>query len=361
VNRGGASDKRGVTLRDVAKAANVSITTASRALAGYPDVSPRTRARVRQIAQQLGYTPDFIAQNLVRREPTLVGVYIDDQGIPLAEQPFFLPVLCGVRDQAAELGQHVLLLARRPGSPSAPERIEAVIKGTRIAGLIVMGLTDDHPYLDELERLGVPTVTIDITPRGRRMVMVTSDNTAQAAAVTSHLIEQGCRRILFVGGQPNTAVHRAREQGYRDALRRHGMPAAAARVVYGHFSREQAYAAVRAAWREAPFDAVFAASDLMAAGALRALADLGLSVPHDVAVAGFDDLPLAQHVTPPLTTVRQDPVAMGRAAALALKRLASQEPAGLQDREPGDPASHPKVVEVRGQLVVRASSLRARR
>ncbi len=207
MNRGGASDKRGVTLRDVAKAANVSITTASRALAGYPDVSPRTRARVRQIAQQLGYTPDFIAQNLVRREPTLVGVYIDDQGIPLAEQPFFLPVLCGVRDQAAELGQHVLLLARRPGSPSAPERIEAVIKGTRIAGLIVMGLTDDHPYLDELERLGVPTVTIDITPRGRRMVMVTSDNTAQAAAVTSHLIEQGCRRILFVGGQPNTAVH----------------------------------------------------------------------------------------------------------------------------------------------------------
>jgi len=208
-----------------------------------------------------------------------------------------------------------------------------------------MGLTEDHPELLELERLGVPTVTIDITPRGDRMVMITSDNVAQAAAVTSHLIEQGCERILFLGGKSNTAVNQAREQGYREALRRHGFPSEAARVVYGDFSRQKAYEAVMAAWREAPFDAVFAASDLMAAGAMSALAELGLNVPADVAVAGYDDLAIARHLNPPLTTVRQDPVAMGREAVDALKRLASEEVVS-------------RVIEVKSRLVVRASSLK---
>jgi len=334
--------RRRVTLKDVAKAANVSITTASRALADYWDVSPTTKARVREVARKLGYTPNVIAQSLVRKQPTLLGAYIVDDGIPLAEQPFFLPVVCGVRDRAAELGQHVLLLAK---PPSGETSLATIVKGTHVGGLVVMGLTEDHPELLELARLGIPTVTIDITPRGDRMVMITSDNVVQAAAVTSHLIEQGCERILFLGGKRNTAVHQAREQGYREALRRHGFPSEAARVVYGDFSRQKAYEAVLAAWREAPFDAVFAASDLMAAGAMSALAELGLNVPADVAVAGYDDLAIARHLNPPLTTVRQDPVAMGREAVDALKRLASEEVVS-------------RVIEVKSRLVVRASSLK---
>lgn len=334
--------KRSVTLKDVARAANVSITTASRALADYWDVSAETKARVHEVARRLGYTPNLHAQSLVRKEPVLLGAYIDDDGIPLAEQPFFLPVVCGVRDRAAELGQHLLLLAK----PAAEEQasLSTTIKRTRVGGLVVMGLTEDHPDIEELERLGIPTVTIDITPRGNRMAMITSDNAAQAAALTSHLIEQGCRRILFVGGKRNTTVHQARERGYRDALARHGLPPEAARVVYGDFSRQKAQEAVIAAWHEAPFDAVFAASDLMAAGAMSGLYELGLSIPGDVAVAGFDDLTFARHLSPPLTTVRQDPVAMGRAAVDALKALTNEEVV-------------PDVIEVPGELIIRTSSL----
>lgn len=335
--------KRSVTLKDVAEAANVSITTASRALAGYWDVSPATRARVEEVARRLGYTPNLWAQSLVRKVPVLIGAYIYDDGIPLAEQPFFLPVVCGVRDRAAELGRHVLLLAK-PAEGEAS--LSTIVKGTRVAGLVVMGLTEDHPDLEELERLAIPTVTIDITPRGDHMVMVTSDNAAQAKLVTAHLIEQGCRRIVFLGGKRNTAVHQAREQGYREALRQHGFPEDAARVVYGDFSRQKAYEAVLDAWREEPFDAVFAASDLMAAGAMSALTELGLSIPADVAVAGFDDLAFARHLHPPLTTVRQDPVAMGREAVDALQALADKEVV-------------PRVIEVPGKLIVRSSSLKS--
>jgi len=335
--------KRNVTLKDVAKAANVSITTASRALADYWDVSPATKARVREVAQKLGYTPNLLAQSLVRKETMLLGAYIYDEGIPLADQPFFLPVVCGVRDRAAELGQHVLLLAKPVGKETS---LTTLVKGTRVGGLVVMGLTEDHPDLEELEKLAIPTVTIDITPRGPRMAMITSDNAVQAFAVTSHLIEQGCRRILFVGGKSNTAVHQARERGYRDALVQHGFPGEAARVVYGDFSRQKAQEAVLSAWHEAPFDAVFAASDLMAAGALSALSELGLSVPDDVAVAGFDDLAFARHLNPPLTTVRQNPVAMGREAVDVLKRLAGGEVV-------------PNVIEIPSQLVLRKSSLKS--
>lgn len=332
-----------VTLKDVAKAANVSITTASRALADYWDVSAETKARVQEVARRLGYTPNLIAQSLVRKETTFLGAYVDDDGIPLAEQPFFLPVICGVRDRAAELGQHVLLLAK----PQDRESLATAVKGAHVGGLVVMGLTEDHPDLCELAELDIPTVTIDIAPIGPRMMMVTSDNAAQSEAVTDHLIQQGCRRILFLGGKPNTTVHQSREQGYLAALRRHGIQGTS-RIVHGDFSQQKAHDAVINAWKEAPFDAVFAASDLMAIGAINALAKLGLDVPKDVAVAGFDDLAIARHINPALTTVRQDPVAMGRAAVDALKGLGSGE----------EVAEH--VIEVRGELIIRASTLKSR-
>lgn len=331
-----------VTLKDVAKAANVSITTASRALADYWDVSPKTKAKVQEVARRLGYTPNVIAQSLVRKETTFVGVYIHDDGIPLAEQPFFLPVLCGVRDRGAELGQHVILLAK----PQDGERLSTAVRGAHAGGLVVMGLTADHPELSELAELEIPTVTIDIAPVGERMMMVTSDNAAQAQAVTDHLIQQGCRRILFLGGKANTTVHQARMQGYLAALERHGIDPGSARIVHGDFNREKAYEAVIEAWQEAPFDAVFAASDLMALGAMHALTELGLEIPRDVAVAGFDDLPFARHMSPALTTVRQDPVAMGRAAVDALKGLASEKE--VTER----------IIEVRGELIIRASTLK---
>src|SRR5690606_14720119 len=143
----------------------------------------------------------------------------------------------------AELGQHVLLLAK---PPSGETSLATIVKGTHVGGLVVMGLTEDHPELLELARLGIPTVTIDITPRGDRMVMITSDNVVQAAAVTSHLIEQGCERILFLGGKRNTAVHQAREQGYRELLPRHGFPSEEARVVHSDSRPQTASPAVLA-------------------------------------------------------------------------------------------------------------------
>lgn len=336
--------KEKATLKDVARESNVSITTASRALADYWDVSPQTKARVQAVARKLNYSPNLFAKSLVRGESTLLGVYVDDDGISLFEQPFFLPVVCGIRDRASELGMHVMMLARPEGQSSLVD----VTRSTQVSGLIVMGLTSNHPDLDELPSSNIPTVTIDIECRGKRMQMITSDNVVQAEAVTKHLIEQGCQSILFVGGKTNTTVHQARAEGYRRALERSGFPRSAQRMVIGEFDKERAKQAVLEAWSEAPFDAVFAASDLMAIGVYSALQELNLSIPEDVAVAGYDDLAIVSYLDPALTTVRQQPVAMGRAAVDSLQQLSSGKEVTT------------KPIEIASRLIVRESSLKVR-
>ena len=155
------------------------------------------------------------------------------------------------------------------------------------------------------------------------MMMVTSDNAAQAKAVTDHLIQQGCRRILFLGGKPNTTVHQAREQGYLRGAAPPRDPSPTSPNRPRRLSQQKAHDAVINAWKEAPFDAVFAASDLMAMGAITPWPSSGSKFPGTSRSPALTTGHSAPH-NPALTTVRQDPVAMGRAAVDALKGLGSE-------------------------------------
>lgn len=326
------------SIRDVAREAGVSITTVSRALAGHADVNAATRARVEEVARRIHYRPNVVAQSLVRKQGAFLGVYLDDEGLPLAGQPFFQRVLSGIRDRAARLGLYVLLLPPRAGAD-----LTAIARSTQVHGIIVMGLAEDAPELEALASSDVWTVTIDIEPRGPYMRMITSDNEGQAAEATRHLLAQGCTQVLFVGGKPNTTVHRAREKGYRRALQQWGHDAKP-HVVLGHFQRDVAEAAVAAALEDRSFDSVFAASDSMAAGATAAILRAGLRIPEDIAVVGFDDLEIARVLSPPLTSIRQNPELMGSAAVDILHALTAGEEVV------------PQAIAIPCELVVRESS-----
>lgn len=330
-------------MTEVARRAGVSLSTVSRALAGHSRISEATRRRVRDIAEQLGYHLDVSASNLRTGVTRTIAVVI-----PLTHatrqrlsDPFFLEMLGALADELAGRG-YSLLLAKITQPPAS--WIAGLIKTRRADGVIVIGQSLHHGELNEAAASDIGMVVWGARLKGQRYVTVGSDNEGGAHAATSHLIDQGCRRIVFLG-DPAVPEVRARLDGHLRALASAGIARAAGLEVPVRFGSDAAYDGVSALLdAHAEFDGVFACSDVIAMSAMRALIERGRRVPADVAVVGFDDIPLAAYTTPPLTTVRQDYSAGARALVDKLLQIM----AGQRVESEVIPT----------ELVVRASSLR---
>ncbi len=331
------------TMAAVARRANVSLSTVSRALAGSPLVSEETRRRVRAAAERLNYRVDAAGSRLRTGLARTAGVVI-----PLAHaakqnlsDPFFLEILGALADELAGRG-YGLLLQKLTEDPA--EWIEAVVGERRADGVIVIGQSLHHASLDALASADLPLVVWGTRIEGQRYVTVGSDNEAGAHAATAHLIAQGCRNIVFLG-DPAAPEVAARRAGYARALTDAGLAHSPRLEAAVRFASDTAYHAVAALVDAGvELDGVAACSDVFAMGAMRALAERGRKVPADVAVVGFDDIPFAAYTTPPLTTVRQNCQAGARLLVEKLMRAI--------DRERNESAVIPT------ELVVRASSLR---
>jgi LacI family transcriptional regulator len=211
--------------------------------------------------------------------------------------------------------------------------------------MVVMGVDRDDPQVAELIESGVPCMTVDLDVHGGRTGSVTSDNVTGAALAVRHLRERGHERIALIGGPTSTRPGVDRLLGYRRELQRLGIAYRPGLVREGDFYPESGHAAMRSLLDEPePPTAVFAAADLMAAGALQAIAERGLSAPRDVAVVGFDDIQIAPLLQPSLTTIRQDTQRLGDVAGEALARLIE------------DPQLDPPAITVPVELVVRDST-----
>lgn len=330
-------------MAEVAARLGVSASTVSRALAGHPRISEATRRRVREVATSLGYSVDASASNLRTGLTRTIAVVIPlthATGQRLSD-PFFLEILGALGDELSLRGYSMLLskVTQPPG-----EWISSTIKARRADGVIVIGQSLHH---EELNRAASGDAVIAVWGarlRGQRYVTVGSDNQGGAYLVTSHLITQGCRRIAFLG-DPAVPEVSARLEGYVRALDAHGIGRTSSLEVAVRFGSDAAYDAVSSLLdADADFDGVFACSDVVAMSAMRALTERGRKIPADVAVAGFDDIPLATYTTPPLTTVRQDCLAGARTLVDKVLRARAGE------------AVESEVIPV--ELIVRASSLR---
>lgn len=326
------------TITELARASGVSVGTVSRALNGYADVRPETRERIIRLARELDYTPAAAARSLVTQRSHVIGVVLDTgEGHPDLQHPFFHEVLVGLKNEIGASGYDLLLFAsERPGNGYGPHSYLKRCRHHSVDGVVVMGVDPEDRELARVARSDLPTVGVDVALEGPATTYVMSDNEGGAAAAVEHLAGLGHRRIATIAGLLQTRPAADRLRGYRRALQARGLAYRDEYVAYGDYYHESGYREMtRLLALEEPPTAVFAASDMMALGAIRAVADAGRSVPGDVSIVGFDDIQLADHMNPPLSTLRQNKAGLGAAAGVALVRLmtgdaeASAEPTVL--------------------------------
>lgn len=299
-----------VTIREVARAASVSVATVSRVLNDKGPVRDETRHRVLGAARKLSYAPHGAARSLITRKTSTLGVLLPD-----LYGEFFSELIRGIDCCARESGYHVLV----SGSHSDRAEIEAVLRATRgrVDGLIVMSPDLDARALRKNLTGGLPILLLNGEGRGFDSIRV--DNYGGAVAMVRHLIGLGHRRIAHVSGPAGNRDAAERLRGYRDAIRTASGPAMKPLVVPGDFREEAGYrAGSRLLDRNDPPTAVFAANDSMAIGLLAAFQESGVRVPGDVAVGGFDDIPIARFTRPALSTVR---VPIAELGSKATRRL----------------------------------------
>ena len=328
-----------VTIKDVAREANVSVATVSRALNGQHNVAEAVRRRIQDVAQRLRYTPHHAARSLSSRRTRTIGVVL-----PEVYGEFFSELIYGIDQVAREHGLH-LLVSSYHGDPREQGDALRSMRG-RVDGLLVMSPYDDSDGHLADALAGLPDAVLIGSQHGlpgQRRIGI--DNHAGARAMVAHLVAAGHRRIAFVSGPDGNREAAERLRGYRDAMAEL-LPQTQPEVLQGDFREASGERVGRALLAGTLPDAVFAANDMMALGCLSAFNAAGLKVPADIAVAGFDDIPLARYVPPGLTTMRVDIAALG---ADAMRRLLAPavDPVGSEDlRQP--------------QLVVRASTGGAR-
>ncbi len=313
------------TIREVAELSGVSVATVSRVFNGYDDVSVATRERVLASARQLDYAPSAAARTLVRRRSQLIGVVLfTGRDHPDIHHPFFQGVLVGLKHEIGELGYDLLLFAteRRARAGRGRARGDSYVRRARqheIDGIVLMGVDRRDPEVQKLVDSAIPVIGVDLDLTGPRASHVGSDNVSGARLAVRHLHSLGHTRIATVAGPQETKPAADRLLGYRAEMRALGLPIPAEYEAEGDFYTESGEAAMHGLLDLAePPTAVFAAADMMAVGAMRAVQARGLRVPGDVAIVGFDDIQIAALLTPPLTTVRQDSVGIGEAAGRAL-------------------------------------------
>jgi DNA-binding LacI/PurR family transcriptional regulator len=305
------------TLEDVGEAAGVSRATVSRVVNGSPRVSPTVRALVEDVIAKLGYVPNAAARSLVTRRTDTIALVVCEPGARFFSDPFFAAVIRGVGAVAAEVDRTLLLLVLQ--DEAERERARRYLRPEHVDGALLMSLHGDAWLPAQLERAGVPTVLVGRPLGPSPLPYLDADNRAGARQAVEHLLRLGRRTIATIAGPADMCAGIDRLDGYLDALGSAGIPVRKALVAEGDFYEESGHRAMRRLLARRPdLDGVFAASDTMAAGALRALRETGRSVPADVAVVGFDDAPLAAHTVPALTTIRQPLDEMTSAASRLL-------------------------------------------
>ncbi|WP_165986076.1 LacI family DNA-binding transcriptional regulator [Streptomyces sp. YIM 98790] len=311
------------TIRTVAARAGVGRTTVSRVLNGSPLVSRQARAAVEAAIAELGYVPDPAARSLVTRRTESIALVIPEQESRLSEEPYFSDVIRGVGDALAGTRVQLLLILVR--GPRERDRLTEFLTARRVDGVLLTSVHRDDPLPGLLRRLDLPAVLAGRRWPGEPMNHAHADNAGGARLAVRHLLERGRRTVATITGPLDMDVAAARRAGWRDGLREAGLTPDRDLAEPADFGHDGGRAAMRALLERRPgLDAVFAASDVMAAAALAELRRHGRRVPQDVAVAGFGDSVVARHTDPPLTSVRQPVAEIGR----TITRMLLEEIAG---------------------------------
>ena len=308
-----------ITIKDVASRAGVSAATVSRVLNNQPNVTPQLRTRVLEAIEQLNYQRNRVAQSLRVKSRQILGLIIPD-----IRNSFFTAVARGVEDVAYEHG-YSLVLCNTDEDPARERLYLDIMLAERVAGTIVAPVAEVDNHCHVLLDDGIPVVAMDRRMRDLDVDTVVVTNFAGAYQAVSHLIQEGHRRIGFIGGILQATTGRERYEAYKKALDDHGISLEEDLMTVGDSRQDSGYRlALQLLGLKEPPTALFAANNRMVLGALIAIQERGLRIPQNIAVVGFDDMPWAALLNPPLTVVAQPTYELGQMATeMLIARIAA--------------------------------------
>jgi len=305
------------TIKDLARELGVSPSTVSRALRGHPDISSATKQRVAEAAEKYHYHPNQLAQSLQKKRSNVIGVIV-----PTIRHHFFSSVISGIEELAYDHGYTIMVCQSNETLAREILNVQALV-ANRVAGLLIAisSETTDHEHLSRAMRQHVPLVQFDRVVEGLNTSKVVVDDYKASFGAVEHLIKSGYRRIGHMAGQDGIALNRKRFEGYRDALKAHGLPLVDKFHLHGGYREEDGRAGAERymAMGELP-EAILAINDPVAVGLYTRFKEAGVRIPDDVALVGFSDTPVAGLLDPALTTVHQPAFEMGRTAVSLLLR-----------------------------------------
>lgn len=334
-----------VTIKDIARALNISISTVSRALRGMPEIHPDTRLAVTRLAEELDYQPNQLAKNLAKSRTRTIGVIV-----PNLSYYFFSAMLNSIEEAAMQAGYSVLVCQSNESYLREETHIQNLMR-SQVEGFIISlsQNTSNCAHVERLARKNVPLVLFDRYSDSFETTKVIVDNHAAAFRATEHLIENGCQRIAFLGGPTHLLLSNQRLAGYRAALVKHDLTLNDQFVFNGDYTKENTLMQTLAMMSlPQPPDGLLTVSDRMAYPAMYALKQKGVRIPDDVAIVSFNNEPAGAYLSPSLTSVHQPISEMG----METVRLLLQQLEAIDSLPPVET----KVLET--QLIIRESSVR---
>lgn len=337
-------EEKEITIYDLAKALGLSPATVSRGLKEHPGINTGTRKKIREMADRMGYQHNHFARNLRARNTNTIGVII-----PRLNSYFMSTVIAGIEKVAQECGYNLIISQSQESVQREIANVQTMFN-SRVDGLLVSLSfdTDEFNHFDLIHRKEIPLIFFDRVVDSEHSISISIDNVRAGYDVTMHLLEQGCRRILHIGGTPKRNVYADRLQGYRNALSEKRIPIDPSLIIQCELREEDGFAAADQLLSTRPLpDGVFAANDTVAAACIKALKDAGLDIPRQIAVAGFNNDPISRVIEPDLTTIHYPGQEMGElAAATLINAIRGSHSANLNN------------LILRHQLIVRKSSHR---
>lgn len=302
-----------VTIKDVSKRSGFSVTTVSKALNNYPDISAHTRKTILNLCNEMGYIPNSSARSLKTHKSYTIGVVFEEVTNQGLQHPVFSRILESFKKEVENKGYDIMLLAKRMANQNGSYLQHS--KRKQVEAILVLCADFNSEELIELYQSDIPVVMIDFA--AEKAINITSDNASGVKMAVDYLVDLGHKKIAHIYGDQNSFIGGQRKEFFEINMAKHGLKIPDDYLHSGEFfSKEEGYQAMSAILKlkDQP-TAVFCASDLLAIGAIEAVQDHGLKVPEDFSIVGFDGIDLAELITPKLTTIKQDTKRMGQFAA----------------------------------------------
>ena len=314
-----------ITIKDVAKLAEVNISTVSKVFNNYGGISDTTKEKIFKAAKELSYIPSKSAAELSRGVQPYLGLIINNLNTNSAKDEYIFRIVSGVQERTSELDMDLTLFTTTQIKKKDYSYVD-FCRRHRLLGAIVHGLNMNDPYLTELLESPLPCVLIDIEHESPTAAFISTDNVKAAEDVVQLMVDKGMRKLCHITGSPDADVTVRRKEGFINAARRLGLKDEDIILVSGDFFEDTTYTNMKKILEvHKDIQGVFASSDLMALGAMRAINEAGLTIGKDVALVGFDGLTVLEYTTPSIATVRQDFHTMGRVAVDTLVSISKGE------------------------------------